>query len=83
MNFEIIYVNSLNQVDTGPILNGFTIYRITSTSDGTTYLINSNLLSTSISFLIVGDVEWWWFLNGNVGWKWGSYTTYSIIYIIA
>ena len=54
VNFQLIYVNSLNQVDTGPVLNGFTIYRVTSTSLGTTYLINSNLPSTSISFLIVG-----------------------------
>jgi len=54
VNFETIYVNSLNQVDTGPVLNGFTIYRVTSTSLGTTYLINSNLPSTPISFLIVG-----------------------------
>ena len=73
MNFEIIYVNSLNQVDTGPILNGFTIYRVTSTSAGASYVINSNLPSTSISFLIVGG-------GGGSG---SSYTTYSIICIIA
>ena len=54
VNFQLIYVNSLNQVDTGPVLNGFTIYRVTSTSAGASYVINSNLLSTSISFLIVG-----------------------------
>jgi hypothetical protein len=53
-NFEIIYVNSLNQVETGPVLNGFTIYRVTSTSPGTTYLINSNSASTPISFLVIG-----------------------------
>jgi hypothetical protein len=54
VNFETIYVNSLNQVDTGPVLNGFTIYRVTYTSAGASYVINSNLLSTPISFLIVG-----------------------------
>ena len=55
VNFETIYVNSLNQVVvTGPVSGGFTIYRVTSTSAGASYVINSNLLSTSISFLIVG-----------------------------
>ena len=55
VNFEIIYVNSLNQVVvTGPVSGGFTIYRVTSTSSGASYVINSNLLSTPISFLIVG-----------------------------
>ena len=74
MNFEIIYVNSLNQVVVpNPVLNGFTIYRIISTSAGASYVINSNLPSTSISFLIVGG-------GGGSG---SSYTTYSIICIIA
>jgi hypothetical protein len=56
VNFEIIYVNSSNQVVTvtGPVLNGFTIYRVTYTSAGASYVINSYLPSTSISFLIVG-----------------------------
>jgi hypothetical protein len=54
VNFETIYVNSLNQVVSNPILGGFTIYRVTSTSAGASYVINSNLLSTPISFLIVG-----------------------------
>ena len=54
VNFEIIYVNSLNQVETGPVLNGFTIYRVTHTSAGASYVINSSSPSTSISFLIVG-----------------------------
>ena len=54
VNFETIYVDSLNVVVTGPVLNGFTIYRVTSTSAGASYVINSNLLSTSVSFLIVG-----------------------------
>ena len=55
VNFEIIYVNSLNQVVvTGPVSGGFTIYRVTSTSAGASYVINSNLMSTPISFLIVG-----------------------------
>ena len=56
VNFEIIYVNSSNQVvtATGPVLNGFTIYRVTATSAGASYVINSYLPSTSISFLIVG-----------------------------
>ena len=54
VNFQIIYVNSLNQVVTNPVLGGFTIYQVTSTSAGASYVINSNLLSTPISFLIVG-----------------------------
>jgi hypothetical protein len=55
VNFETIYVNSLNQVVvTGPVLGGFTIYRVTSTSAGASYVINSNSASTPISFLIVG-----------------------------
>lgn len=54
VTFETIYVNSLNQVVTNPVLGGFSIYRVTSTLLGATYLINSNLLSTPISFLIVG-----------------------------
>jgi hypothetical protein len=54
VNFETIYVNSLNQVVTNPVSGGFTIYRVTSTSAGASYVINSNLLSTPISFLIVG-----------------------------
>jgi hypothetical protein len=55
VNFETIYVNSLNQVVvTGPVSGGFTIYRVTSTSAGASYVINSNSASTPISFLIVG-----------------------------
>jgi hypothetical protein len=54
VNFETIYVNSLNQVVSNPILGGFTIYRVTSTSAGASYVINSNSASTPISFLIVG-----------------------------
>ena len=55
VNFEIIYVDSLNQVVVpNPVLNGFTIYRVTSTSAGASYVINSNLPSTSISFLVIG-----------------------------
>ena len=53
-NFETIYVNSLNQVVASPVLNGFTIYRVTSTSPGGSYLINSNSASTPISFLVIG-----------------------------
>ena len=53
-NFDTIYVNSLNQVVVSPVLNGFTIYRVTTTSQGASYLINSNLASTPISFLIIG-----------------------------
>ena len=53
-NFETIYVDSLNQVVTSPLTNGFTIYRVTATSQGATYLINSNSASTPISFLIIG-----------------------------
>lgn len=53
-NFETIYVNSLNQVVAGPLANGFTIYRVTATSQGASYVINSNSASTPISFLIVG-----------------------------
>jgi hypothetical protein len=54
VNFETIYVNSLNQVITNPVSDGFTIYRVTSTSAGASYVINSSSLSTSVSFLIVG-----------------------------
>jgi hypothetical protein len=53
-NSETIYVNSLNQVVTSPVASGFTIYRVTSTSQGTTYLVNSNSVSTMISFLVIG-----------------------------
>jgi|Laugresu1bdmlbsd_1035121.scaffolds.fasta_scaffold00402_6 hypothetical protein len=53
-SFETIYVNSLNQVVTSPLTNGFTIYRVTATSQGATYLINSNSASTPISFLVIG-----------------------------
>ena len=53
-NFETIYVDSLNQVVAGPLANGFTIYRVTATSQGATYLINSNSASTPISFLVIG-----------------------------
>lgn len=55
VNFETIYVNSLNQVVVpNPVLNGFTIYRVTATSSGANYLINSSSASTPVSFLIVG-----------------------------
>jgi len=53
-NFETIYVDSLNQVVTNPVLNGFTIYRVTSTSQGANYLVNNNSVSTTISFLVIG-----------------------------
>ena len=52
--FETIYINSLNAVVTSPVLNGFTIYRVTSTSSTASYVINSNSLSVTISFLIIG-----------------------------
>ena len=54
-NFETIYVDSLNQVVTSPLTNGFTIYRVISTSPGASYVINNNnSASTPISFLIIG-----------------------------
>lgn len=54
-SFETIYVNSLNQVVASPVLNGFTIYRVISTSPGASYVINNNnSASTPISFLIIG-----------------------------
>ena len=54
VNFETIYVNSLNQVVSNPVSGGFTVYRVTFTSAGSSYVINSISPSTPISFLIVG-----------------------------
>jgi hypothetical protein len=54
VNFETIYVNSSNQVVSNPVSGGFTVYRVTFTSAGSSYVINSISPSTPISFLIVG-----------------------------
>ena len=54
VNYEIIYVNSSNQVIPKPVLNGFTIFRVISTSQGATYIINSSSASVTTSLLIVG-----------------------------
>lgn len=54
VNYEIIYVNSSNQVIPKPVLNGFTIFRVISTSQGATYVINGSSTSVTASLLIVG-----------------------------
>jgi hypothetical protein len=54
VNFETIYVTSSNQVVSNPVSGGFTVYRVTFTSAGSSYVINSISPSTPISFLIVG-----------------------------